>query len=136
MSFLRFTPAGDRMPVSSLLPAGTPCYGPKWHTGGYCFRCSSIRAKDSAASLLMELGKGSISHHLLRGGPRSSQSIRGPDLDWGDVERILIRQHGKLNVDQIRSELKPLLELKNELEALKRLEQKLAIVDRRLRAKP
>jgi hypothetical protein len=57
------------------------------------------------------------------------------DLDWGDVERVLIRQHGKLNLNQIRSELKPLLELKGETEALNKLEQKLAIVDRRLRAK-
>jgi hypothetical protein len=60
----------------------------------------------------------------------------GRDLDWGDVERILIRQHGKLNLDQIRSELKPLLELKGEADALNKLEQKLQTVERRLRAKP
>lgn len=60
----------------------------------------------------------------------------GRDLDWGDVERIFVRQYGKLNLDQIRSELKPLLELKGEMDALTKLEQKLAIVDRRLRAKP
>jgi hypothetical protein len=60
----------------------------------------------------------------------------GRDLDWGDVERILIRQHGKLNLNQIRSELKPLLELKGEMDALNKFEQKLTIVDRRLRAKP
>jgi len=60
----------------------------------------------------------------------------GRDLDWGDVERILIRQHGKLNLNQIRSELKPLLELKGEAEALSKLDQKLEIVERRLRAKP
>jgi len=60
----------------------------------------------------------------------------GRDLDWGDAERILIRQHGKLNLDQIRSELEPLLELKGESEALGKLDQKLAIVERRLRAKP
>jgi len=58
------------------------------------------------------------------------------DLDWGDVERILIRQHGKLNLDQIRSELKPLLELKGEPESLHRLEQKIATVERRVRPKP
>lgn len=60
----------------------------------------------------------------------------GRDLDWGDVERILIRQHGKLNLQQIREELKPLLDLKGETEALQRLESKLAVVDRRLRVKP
>ena len=60
----------------------------------------------------------------------------GRDLDWGDVERILIRQHSKLNLDQIRSELKPLLELKGAQEAMQRLEQKVSTVDRRLRAKP
>lgn len=60
----------------------------------------------------------------------------GRDLDWADVERILIRQHGKLNLDQIRSELKPLLELKGETEAFRKLDQKLAVVERRLRTKP
>jgi hypothetical protein len=60
----------------------------------------------------------------------------GRELDWGDVERILVRQHEKLNLAQIRSELKPLLELKGEMEALDKLEQKLALVERRLRGKP
>jgi hypothetical protein len=60
----------------------------------------------------------------------------GRDLDWGDVERILIRQHGKLDLNQIRSELKPLLELKGESDSLLKLDQKLEIVERRLRAKP
>jgi hypothetical protein len=60
----------------------------------------------------------------------------GRELDWGDVERILVRQQGKLNLAQIRSELKPLLELKGEMEALDKLEQKLALVERRLRGKP
>jgi hypothetical protein len=60
----------------------------------------------------------------------------GRDLDWGDVERILIRQHGKLNLSQIRTELKPLLELKGEPEAMDRFDQKLALVERRLRSKP
>lgn len=57
----------------------------------------------------------------------------GRDLDWGDVERILTRQHGKLDLGQIRDELRPLLELKEEPEALARLDQKVATVDRRLR---
>ncbi len=57
----------------------------------------------------------------------------GRDLDWGDVERILIRQHDKLDLAQIREELLPLLELKSEAEALVRLEQKIATLDRRVR---
>ena len=60
----------------------------------------------------------------------------GRDLDWGDVERVLIRQYGKLDLDQVRSELKPLLELKGAPEALHKLEQKIAMVERRLRSTP
>src|SRR5438067_1282540 len=59
----------------------------------------------------------------------------GRDLDWGDVERVLIRQHGKLDLEQIRAELKPLLDLKGELQALEKLDRMLATVERRLRAK-
>jgi hypothetical protein len=61
------------------------------------------------------------------------KTFAGRDLDWGDVERILIRQHGNLDLNLIRSELKPLLELKGEPEALEKLEGKLATVERRLR---
>ena len=50
---------------------------------------------------------------------------------WGD-ERVLVRQHGKLKLEQIRSELKPLLELKGALESLDKLEQKIVTVERRL----
>jgi hypothetical protein len=42
------------------------------------------------------------------------------------VERILTRQHGKLDLGQIRDELPPLLKLEGEPEALPRLEQKIA----------
>jgi len=80
------------------------------------------------------MGRGTNTNNLFSGRFGSSQGVR--DLDWGDVERILIRQHGKLNLNQIRSELKPLLELKGEAEALSKLDQKLEIVERRLRAKP
>lgn len=59
----------------------------------------------------------------------------GRALDWGDVERVLIRQHGKLNLDLIRKELRPLLELKGELDALAKLDQLLATVERRLKTK-
>jgi hypothetical protein len=61
------------------------------------------------------------------------KAFAGRDLDWGDVERILIRQHGKLLTSQIREELQPLLELKGEPEASARLEQKIAVIDRRMR---
>ncbi len=63
------------------------------------------------------------------------KTFAGRDLDWGDVERVLTRQHGKLDLKLIRSELKPLLELKGEPEALERLEGKIATVERRLRMK-
>jgi len=56
------------------------------------------------------------------------------ELDWSDVERVLKRQHGKLDLAQIRTELKPLLELKGEAQASQKLE-KIRDVDRRLRAK-
>ena len=59
----------------------------------------------------------------------------GRDLDWGDVERVLIRQHGKLNLPQVRGELKPLLELKGETGSLDKLERILATVERRLKTK-
>jgi hypothetical protein len=60
------------------------------------------------------------------------KAFAGRDLDWGDVERVLTRQHGKLNLAQIRAELKPLLELKDAPESLDKLERMLAAVDRRL----
>ena len=63
------------------------------------------------------------------------KAFAGRDLDWGDVERVLIRQHGKLDLAQVRAELKPLLELKGEPEALDKLERMLATVERRLRTK-
>jgi len=64
------------------------------------------------------------------------KAFAGRDLDWGDVERLLIRQYGKLDLAQIRSELKPLLELKGEMEAMAKLDEKLLTVERRLRARP
>jgi hypothetical protein len=64
------------------------------------------------------------------------KAFAGRHLDWGDVERILIRQHGKLDMDLIRRELKPLLELKGEPEAMGQLDRMLETVERRLRAKP
>ncbi len=64
------------------------------------------------------------------------KTFAGRDLDWGDLERVLTRQHGKLNLEQIRSELKPLLNLKGAPESLDKLEQMLVRVERRLKATP
>jgi hypothetical protein len=57
----------------------------------------------------------------------------GRDLDWGDVERILTHQHGKLDLAQIREELQSLLDLKGEPETAARLEQKIVTIARRVR---
>jgi len=64
------------------------------------------------------------------------KAFAGRYLDWGDVERVLIRQHGKLDLNLIRLELKPLLELKGEPDSMEKLDHMLATVERRLRAKP
>jgi hypothetical protein len=64
------------------------------------------------------------------------KAFAGRGRDWDDLESVLLRQHGKLDLPQIRAELRPLLELKDDAEALNRLEQALATVNRRLREKP
>ncbi|MEI7940230.1 MAG: nucleotidyl transferase AbiEii/AbiGii toxin family protein [Verrucomicrobiota bacterium] len=56
----------------------------------------------------------------------------GRGLDWGDAEQILVRQHGKLNLAQVRAELEPLLELKGQPEALNKLDVLIGTVNRRL----
>jgi hypothetical protein len=61
------------------------------------------------------------------------KAFAGRDLDWGDVERILTRQHAKLDLNQIRSELRPLLELKEDPGPFDKLERMVASVDHRLR---
>ncbi|HEY6168702.1 MAG TPA: nucleotidyl transferase AbiEii/AbiGii toxin family protein [Verrucomicrobiae bacterium] len=58
----------------------------------------------------------------------------GRGRDWGDVETVLIRQHGKLNFGEIRAELKPLLQLKGEPESLDKLDRLIGTIERRLRA--
>lgn len=63
------------------------------------------------------------------------KAFAGRDLDWGDVERVLIRQYGKLDLTLIRSELDPLLELKGEPQGKSKLEQKIATAQRRLQTK-
>jgi len=64
------------------------------------------------------------------------KAFAGRGRDWDDLEAVLIRQHGKLNLAQIRSELHPLLELKGDEEALDKLEGSIENVARRLRSKP
>lgn len=45
------------------------------------------------------------------------------DLDWADVAAIVMRQGPRLNLDQIWSELRPLVELKEEPEILTKLQK-------------
>lgn len=58
----------------------------------------------------------------------------GRDRDWGDVESVLTRQRVKLDLSLVRRELKPLLELKGQPEALTKLDGLIATVSRRLSA--
>jgi hypothetical protein len=46
----------------------------------------------------------------------------GRNRDWGDVETILARQNGNLDLQLVRKELGPLLELKGEQGALEKFE--------------
>jgi predicted nucleotidyltransferase len=57
----------------------------------------------------------------------------GRDRDWTDIEGILARQWGRLNLALIAEELRPLLELKETPESLDRLNALVALTDRRLR---
>jgi hypothetical protein len=50
--------------------------------------------------------------------------------DWGDIETVLIKQHGKLKFKQIWQELLPLVELKESPDIEDRLRKLIAKVDR------
>jgi hypothetical protein len=50
--------------------------------------------------------------------------------DWADIERVLMRQRGKLNFDLIWHELRPLIELKEAPEIEQQLKTLIAKVDR------
>lgn len=50
------------------------------------------------------------------------------------LRTLLPRQHGRLNLAQVRDELEPLLELKGQPEALAKLDALIATVNRRLSA--
>jgi len=58
----------------------------------------------------------------------------GRDKDWGDVGSVLTRQRLRLDLKLIRQELKPLLDLKGQPEAVAKLEALIATVNRRLSA--
>lgn len=47
----------------------------------------------------------------------------GRERDWADVRGVLDRQHGKIDLALVRRELKPLLEAKEEPEALAKFEK-------------
>ena len=51
------------------------------------------------------------------------KSFAGRSQDWVDVERIIVRQTGRLDWDYIREQLAPLAELKETPEILDRLER-------------
>jgi hypothetical protein len=59
----------------------------------------------------------------------------GRGRDWDDVETVLMRQRGQLNFGLIHSELRPLLELKGELDSLSKFDRMVETVQRRLHAK-
>lgn len=54
------------------------------------------------------------------------------DRDWGDVQSVLARQHGRLDLARVRKELPPLLELKEDVESLDKLDRMIAAVENRL----
>jgi hypothetical protein len=45
--------------------------------------------------------------------------------DWADVDRILARQVGKLDLELVRKELKPLVDLKEDPQIINRLEERI-----------
>ena len=50
------------------------------------------------------------------------KAFAGRGQDWADVERVIVRQTGKLDWDYIREQLRPLAELKEMPEILNELE--------------
>jgi hypothetical protein len=58
------------------------------------------------------------------------KAFAGRDRDWSDIEGVLIRQRGHLNLPRIRSDLRPLMELKEDPTSLERLDRLIAQVDR------
>ena len=52
------------------------------------------------------------------------KGFAGRGQDWVDIERVIVRQSGKLEWDYIRQQLQPLAELKGEPEILDQLERR------------
>jgi hypothetical protein len=52
------------------------------------------------------------------------KAFAGRGQDWVDVERIIVRQTGRLDWDYIREQLRPLAELKDSPEILDQLERR------------
>ena len=50
------------------------------------------------------------------------KAFAGRGQDWADIERVIVRQTGKLDWDYIREQLRPLAELKESPEILDQLE--------------
>jgi len=50
------------------------------------------------------------------------KAFAGRAQDWADIERVIVRQTGKLDWDYIREQLQPLAELKDAPEILEQLE--------------
>jgi hypothetical protein len=52
------------------------------------------------------------------------KAFAGRSQDWVDIERLIVRQTGKLDWGYIREQLRPLAELKGEPEILEQLERR------------
>jgi len=56
------------------------------------------------------------------------KAFAGRDKDWADVTSVLERQGGKLHIDQVRSELRPLVEAKQEPRLFAELERRIQMI--------
>lgn len=56
------------------------------------------------------------------------KAFAGRDKDWADVTSVLERQGGKLHIDQVRSELRPLVEAKQEPGLFAELERRIRTI--------
>ncbi|GHS92886.1 hypothetical protein FACS1894139_11280 [Planctomycetales bacterium] len=61
-----------------------------------------------------------------------TKSFAARDKDWADVRTILQRQHGKLDLNYVLENLRPLCELKEEPEIVNKLRQMVEQEDRRV----
>ena len=52
------------------------------------------------------------------------KAFAGRGQDWVDVERIIVRQTGKLDWSYVRTQLRPLAELKGTPEVIEQLERR------------